>query len=44
MAAWKDSRAMRYVAAALALSIVPGGWLLLGGRALWEYRRKLQKV
>ena len=37
------SRAMRYVAAAIALSVVPGGWLLLGGRALLAYRRRSLK-
>ena len=35
--------AMKYIAAAIALSIVPGGWLLLGGRALLAYRRRSRK-
>ena len=38
-----NSPAMKYVAAAIALSIVPGGWLLLGGRALLAYRRRSLK-
>jgi hypothetical protein len=41
--ALKDSVVLRYFAAALALSIVPGGWLLLGGRALWSFRKRWEK-